>query len=103
MNHDEHLVLLTIIAGRKQTDALLTALPESGAHLINTTYARGSVGVRPLSCALGFVPEKDKAIITCVLTREKSDAVFCLLADRFHFGKSNTGISFTIPIDQLSF
>ena len=103
MNRDDHLVLLVIIAGRKQTDALLAALPESGAHLINTTYARGSVGVRPLPCSLGFVPEKDKAIITCVATNEKSDEILSLLTERFHLGKPNTGISFTIPIEQLKY
>ena len=101
MNRDETLVLLVIIVERKQTDALLTALPESGAHLIHTTYARGSVRIGSLPCALGLVPEKDKAIILCLLTHEKSDVILRLLTEQFHFGKPNTGIAFTVPIDQL--
>ena len=103
MNPENHLVLQTIIADRKQSDALLTALSYLGACLINTTYARGSVGVKPLSCALGVVPEKDKVIITCVSTREKSNEIFSLLTETFHFGKPHTGISFVVPIDQLSY
>ena len=102
MIHDECLVLLVIIAPRQRTDDLLTALTNAGAHLIDTTYARGSVGVRPLPFALGFEPEKHKAIITCVLTCEEANAVFGLLTEQFHFGQPNTGISFIIPIEHLT-
>jgi len=103
MNPCDTLSFLTVIANRKQTDALLFALPESGAHLLHTTYAHGSVSVGTLPSVLGFVPEKEKAIITCLLTHEKSEAVFHLLTEKFHFGQPNTGIAFTMPVEQLSY
>jgi nitrogen regulatory protein PII len=94
---------MTIIAGRKQKDALLTALLEAGVHLVNTTYAHGAVRAGSLTSALGLVPEKDKAVITCVLPDEKSNAVFAVLAEKFHFDKPGMGMAFTMPVDRLSF
>jgi hypothetical protein len=103
LKHDIKLVLLVIIAARKQKDALLTALPEFGAHLLHTTYAKGSVKVGSLPFALGFIPEKDKVIITCVLSYTQANIVFSMLSEKFRFGEPNTGISFTIPVENIAY
>lgn len=99
----DNVVFMTLIAGRKQKDKLLTALLDTGAHLINTTYARGSVRAGFLQSTFGLMPEEHKVVITCVLAREKSNAVMDMLAEKFHFDRPNTGIAFTMPVGSLSF
>lgn len=96
------LVLLTLIAGRKQKSALLDALTETGGRLIKLIYGRGSTNAGYFMDALGLVPEVEKVVIICLLPREKSDAVLEMLIKKFKFDKPNTGIAFTIPVESLS-
>lgn len=100
---NEKIVLMILIIGRNKKDAILTALLDANIHLINTAYGRGTVSAGYLTTVLGLVPEKNKAVITCVSTCVKIDSVLKMLNERFHFDKPNTGIAFTIPIDGLSF
>ena len=97
------ILFLTLIAGRKQKDALLTALSQSGTRLISALYGKGSVKSSYLKNVFGLIPEENKVVITCVLTQVKADAVMKILIEKFRFDKPNTGIAFTIPIDSLSF
>ena len=97
------IVFLTLITGRSQKDAILTALLEAGIHLINTSYGRGTVNAGYLQNTLGLIPDKHKAIITCVTTSAKADNVLTMLVETFNFTKPNTGIAFTMPVDGLSF
>lgn len=97
------IVFFTLIAGRKQKDALLTALSASGLKLINTMYGKGTVQASYLQNVLGLVPEENKIILTGLMPRECADKVFDLLVRKFEFDKPNTGIAFTIPIEKLSF
>jgi len=99
----EKIVLLTIIAERKQKDALLTALLEAGMRLVNTAYGKGTVKASYLQTTLGLVPEKAKAIIICASTETKAETVLQMLIKDFHFDRPNTGIAFTISIDKVSF
>ncbi len=92
-----------LIAGRKQKDALLSELLNEGAHLTNTVFGRGTVKASYLQNVLGLVPEEHKAMILCVLPENKTDTITKMLVEKFHFDQPNTGIAFTIPIDQLSF
>ncbi len=96
------LFYLTLIAGRKQKDALLDALTQTGGRLVKVVYGRGSVNASYLECMFGIVPEEDKVLITCLLPGEKADAVFEMLIQKFHFDKPNTGIAFTIPVEKIS-
>lgn len=93
---------LTLIAGRKNKDALLSALSETGGRLINVVYGKGSVKSSYLRDMLGLVPEENKVVITCLLAGERSDAIFDMLVKKFDFNKPNTGIAFTICIEKLS-
>lgn len=99
----DSIVIMALIAGRKQKNALLTMLAGQSVHLLHTLYGKGSVKASFLKDLLGLVPEENKVVIICMLAREKSDAVLKLLADDFHFNKPNTGIAFTMPIDSLCF
>lgn len=99
----DRVVCLTLIAGRKQKDALLSALAASGAKLINTMYGKGTVKATYLENLFGLVPEENKVVISCVLLHEHSPAILRMLEEKFHFNKPNTGIAFTIPVDRLSF
>ena len=99
----DNLFFLIIIVGRKQKDALLSALPALGIRLIHTKYGKGTANANYLQNTLGLVLEEKKAVITCLSTRERTDSALQLLSERFHFDKPNTGIAFTLPIDQLSF
>ena len=94
---------LAIIAGRKRKDALLTALLDTGIHLINTVYCKGTVNASFLRNTFGFVPEKDKVIITCLSTGVKIDIVIKMLENRFEFNRPNTGIAFTVSVDKVSY
>lgn len=94
---------LTLIAGRKQKDALLDVLSEAGGRLINIVYGKGSAKLSYLRDMFGLVPEENKVVITCLLSSEKSDAVLDMLVTKLDFDKPNTGIAFTIPVEKLSY
>ena len=97
------IVMLLLVAGRKQKDALLKALSEEDARLISTIYGKGTVQASYLQNVLGLVPEKDKAIITSLLSQEKADIILEMLVEKFGFNKPNTGVAFTVPLHKLSF
>jgi len=103
--HEEldKIVYCTLIAPRRQRDALLAMLCAVGARMVHTQYGRGSVKAGYLQNVLGLVPEEHKVVITCVLTKEKFSAAHKELLEKFHFDRPNTGIAFTIPIDNMSF
>jgi hypothetical protein len=99
----DSIVFLVIIAGRKQKDALLSILPESGAHLVHTMYGKGTINASYLKRVFGLIPEENKVVITCVLTNDHAAALMTRLTEQFNFNKPNTGIAFTVTIDRLSF
>ncbi|MCE5234924.1 MAG: hypothetical protein ABFC62_07935 [Clostridiaceae bacterium] len=96
------IVFLTLIAGRKQKEALLDALTEAGGKLINVIYGRGSVKTSYLKDMFGLVPEENKVLITCLLAGDKTEGVFDVLVKKFRFDRPNTGVAFTIRLDRLS-
>lgn len=97
------LEFLTLIAGRRQKEALLRALSAAGGRLINVVYAKGSVKSDYLRDMLGLVPEENKVLITCLIPCSKTDAVMEMLVSKFSFDQPNTGVAFTIPVEKISF
>lgn len=95
-------VFLIIIAGRKRKDALLSALSQAGACMTDTMYGKGTYRASCLADALGLVPEDKKVVITCILPEVRVDSILCMLEREFHFDRPNTGIAFTVPIDNMS-
>jgi len=99
----EKVVFLTLVVERKQKDAILTALLDAGIHLINIIYGKGTVNENYFMNTFGLVPERNKAVITCVSTYAKANAVLEVMIKKFHFDKPNTGIAFIMPVDRVSF
>ena len=94
---------LTVIARRKNKDELLNTLSAEGGRLINIVYGKGSVKSSYLMDILGLVADENKVVITCLIRSEKTDSVLDNLVKNFDFDKPNTGIAFTIPVENLSF
>ncbi len=99
----DNIEFLIMIAGRKQKDAILERMCSIDCRIVNTVYGKGTVKPNYLLDMLGLVPEENKIIMTSVLPKEKSDAIFTMLLDEFHFGQPNSGIAFTLPISGMSF
>ncbi|MEA4869525.1 MAG: hypothetical protein VB062_02670 [Christensenella sp.] len=98
----DDIVFLVIVAGRKQKSGLLTHLLALDCRIVNTLYGKSSIQAGHLVEMLGFVPEENKVVITCILKKENVDGVFQILLDDFQFGRPNTGIAFTLPISGIS-
>ena len=96
-------VYLLIIAGRRQKDALISELSDSGALFINAAYGHGTVTASYLKNLLGLVPEENKAVISCILTGGSEVPVLESLEQKFSFNQPNTGIAVTIPINGVSY
>jgi hypothetical protein len=99
----KNIDFLVVIAGRKLRKNLLAEITQSGGRLLNIIYGKGSVKSSYLIDAFGLVPEENKVVITCLLPMKKSDKMIKMLTEKFNFDKPNTGIAFTIPVDELSF
>ncbi|SHO45038.1 hypothetical protein [Anaerocolumna xylanovorans] len=99
----DNVEYLILIAGRKQKDALLSKICDIDCRIVNTIYGKGTVKCSYLMDMLGFVPEENKVIITCILPKDKTDAIFKILLNEFDFGRPNTGIAFTLPILGMAF
>lgn len=103
---DEHhceISYLTIIAGRDLKEDLTQMLTDAGVRLIDIVYGKSSVRLGYLREILGFVPQEQKVILTCLMKHEKEDLIYKKLIDEFDFNKPNTGIAFSIPVEKLSF
>ncbi len=96
------IVYLIIIVGRKNSSPLLASVYEFGGRGIHTVYGKGSVKASYLQYAFGLVPEDNKLVITCLLPKDKSDGMLKMLINKYDFNKPNTGIAFTIPIEELT-
>ena len=98
----EHIAFLVIVAGRKQKHALLEQLLQMECRIVNTLYGKSSIRAGHLVEMLGFVPEENKVVITCILHKEKVEGILETLKRDFHLDRPNTGIAFTIPISGIS-
>ena len=103
MENEDRLIFTVVIAGRKQKDAILTAMLTAGVHVIHTLYGHGTVKTGYLENTLGLIPEHKKVVITALSKRGKSQAILKILHEEFHFNIPNTGIVFTIPVEKISF
>jgi len=98
------LVFLAIIAGRHMRRDLLKALSEKNeVHITNTMYARGVTETTILKNVLGLVREKNRVVIITMTTAEKADAVMEMLVTDFNFEERNTGVAFTVKVDDMSY
>lgn len=97
------IVYLTLIAGRKSKDDLISFLEREGGRIINVLYGKGALKANYFLDMLGLVHEENKVIITCLLLESKRDLLLTMLEEEFHFDKMNTGIAYSIAVDKISF
>ena len=102
-NDVPHVLHMVLIAGRNLQDKLMTVITENGGHVVNVFYGKGSVKSGFIMDMLGLVHEKNKVLITCLISDSEADTIFDILAADFHFDKPNTGIAYTIPVESLSY
>ena len=92
---------MVLITERRQKDRLLTALSDKGCHVINIFYGKGAVKEGYLLDTFGLVSEENKVLISCLLSCREADAIMAMLETEFRFGEPNTGIAYTVPVEQL--
>ena len=95
------ILCMVVIAGRKHKDQLLEALSDRGCHVINTVYGRGTAHASHLIEDLVY--EEARVVVTGLVSRKESDAVFNMLAADFNFTEKNTGIAYVIPVEAVSY
>lgn len=93
---------ITLISGRKLKGELLRLLLNSGCHLIDVVYVKGSVNNEYFKDMLGLVPEEKKVMITGLITHNLTSQLLSDITTKFNFDKPNTGIAFVVPVDKLS-
>ena len=98
-----HVLHMVLIAGRKLQDKLLSMVTENGGHVINVFYGKGSVKSGFLMEMFGLIDEKNKVVITCLVSDSEAATIFETLTADFSFDKPNTGIAYTIRVDSLSY
>lgn len=100
MEHSE-IVYLFVIANRKEKENLIKALMEADAKFFNMIYASGSIKSNEIFKALGLVVEQNKVIITCFMKKHKAPSAIEMLNTKFKFDEPNTGIAFTVPVEEI--
>lgn len=103
MNTQLKLSFLVIIAERKRKDLLLSALSEQGAQVVNVLYGTGSANTGYLSEMFGIKTEKQKAVIICLINDAKLGRTTEMLLRHFDFNSPNTGIAFTVPVENVMY
>ena len=102
-NNENTLQYFTLISSIKSKDKFINLLLENNAYAIETMYGKSSVNKGFLAKAFGFDNEEKKIIITCLLPTLKSKEIIEILKTKYDFGKPNTGIAFTSPVEGLIF
>ncbi|MDR1906152.1 MAG: hypothetical protein LBQ27_04455 [Clostridiales bacterium] len=94
---------LVVIGERKLKENFIVSLTETGATVFNVMYGKGFVKSNDFLAAFGFVNEKNKVIVTCLIKKSDCDKTFDMLNKKFKFDCPNTGIAFTIAVDALKY
>lgn len=103
MNNSDYTIdYLTVIAARQYADDVLKLLLDSGCHLIDVVYAKGSVRTGYFKDLLGLVTDEKKVLITCILTSNITPLLMEHFVTKLNFDQPNTGIAFVIPVEKLS-
>ena len=105
MNCEElrKITILVLIAKRELKSALLSTLLESEIHLTTVSYGRGTVEAGYLKNTFGLAREQNKIVIIGVSTHTKVEAAIRLIVEKFNFSEPDTGIAFTVSIEELSY
>lgn len=103
MNDSDYTIdYLTVIVARQYKDDVLKLLLNTGCHLINVVYAKGSVRTGYFKDLLGLVTDEKKVLITCILKSNLTPLLMEHFVKKLNFDQPNTGIAFVIPVEKLS-
>ncbi len=100
-NYISKIQYITIITSTKNKNKIISLISEKGGRGINSAYCKGSVSKSFLVQAFGIEGEEKKVLITCLMKGENAAETIQILKNEFGFGKANTGIAFTIPVEGL--
>ena len=95
------VLLLFVIADRKQEKKLIEELSAMQASLVNVIYGKGFIKNNNIWDMVGFYNELSKVVLTALINRDKSGDILGMLEDKFNFDRPNTGIAFTVAIDKI--
>lgn len=102
IDSDSTIDYLTVIAARKYKDDILKMLLDSGCHLIDVVYAKGSATSDYFKDMLGLLDDEKKVMITCLLASNITTQLMEQFITKLNFDKPHTGIAFAVPVDKLS-
>ena len=102
MSETKEIVQITVIAGRGQKNELVDAIIENGGRFVTLSYGKGTVQCTALEEAIGLIPEINKVVINFFVNKKKSDRMFALFSERFNFDEPNTGIAFSVRVNEIS-
>ncbi|MDR2867189.1 MAG: hypothetical protein LBV55_00800 [Acholeplasmatales bacterium] len=94
--------LLTIIGKRKLKNEIIQDLFKEGCAIINSTYGRSYMSDTNFFVSLGFSPDPEKIIITCLVSPTHVPKIYELLNTKYEFNKKNTGIAFACNINHIN-
>lgn len=81
---------------------IIEELSKSGGKFINIIYGKGASKANDLLDIIKLNGDENKVVATCFVPKDKIDGIFDMLIKNFNFDKPNTGIAFTIPVEELS-
>jgi nitrogen regulatory protein PII len=102
MDSDYTIDYLTVITARKNKENVLKLLLNTGCHLIDVVYAKGTVQSGYMKDMVGLVAEEKKIMITCLLKSNITPQLMEQFVTKLNFDQPNTGIAFVIPVEKLS-
>ena len=97
----DSIVLMALIARRDLKDYYLSALSESGIHLVSASYGRGFVESGFIKHTFGLDRDVRTVVIFCVSSHTKTDSFLKRMTNEFSSDESHTCIAVTMPIDKF--
>ncbi len=98
---NSNLQYYVLICDKKQKNKFIELLSSYGTVGIQTIYGRGSVKAGAFAKALGFETEEHKVVLSGLLPTLQAEKLTELLKTQHHFGRSNTGIAFSVAVEGL--
>lgn len=98
-----NIVFMTIITRRKRKSEIICDLIDHKAQLLSVVYSRDYVEEDGLQYVFGLVPDDDELMLNCIMPEELVDDIFDLLSKKYGCNSPDTGMAFTVSLDQLSF
>ena len=97
----DSIVLMVLIAKRDLKDYYLSALSESGIHLVSASFGRGFVESGYVKHTFGLNKDVRTVVIFCVTSHTKTDSFLKSMTNEFSTDEPHNCIAVTMPIDKF--